>query len=177
MLTKCFSLSIRGAILNSSWGMNFATFIIKLCKGTISDYLEGKINYILKIDQLFNHKSKFFRIVRQISAFSVLVKLLITCLGGGLVEKMGIKLNHISLIAFRGRQNKFAKFWGWGGIEIVTTPTQPQLNSKVGCDAKMTLHHPSPTPTTQTQCPPYLSCSGPDFNQTLKIGLQDQQHQ
>ena len=83
MLTKCFSLSIRGAILNSSWGMNFATFIIILCKGTISDYLEGKINYILKIDQLFNHKSKFFRIVRQISAFSVLVKLLITCLEGG----------------------------------------------------------------------------------------------
>ena len=24
---------------------------------------------------------------------------------------------------------------------IVTTPTQPQLNSKVGCDTKMTLHH------------------------------------
>ena len=25
---------------------------------------------------------------------------------------------------------------------IVTTPTQPQLNSKVGCDMKMTLVHP-----------------------------------
>ena len=33
---------------------------------------------------------------------------------------------------------------------IVTTPTQPQLNSKVGCDMKMTLihHHPPPPPTT-----------------------------
>ena len=35
---------------------------------------------------------------------------------------------------------------------IVTTPTQPQLNSKVGCDMKMTLihhhHHPPPTTTT-----------------------------
>ena len=32
---------------------------------------------------------------------------------------------------------------------IVTTPTQPQLNSKVGCDMKMTLihHHPPPPPT------------------------------
>ena len=35
-------------------------------------------------------------------------------------------------------------------IQIVTTPTQPQLNSKVGCDTKMTLihhHHPPPTHT------------------------------
>ena len=39
-------------------------------------------------------------------------------------------------------------------IYIVTTPTQPQLNSKVGFDMKMTLNHhqpPPPPPTTQTQ--------------------------
>ena len=60
-------------------------------------------------------------------------------------------------------------------FEIVTTPTQPQLNSKVGCDTKMTLQ--TTPPTTQTQCPPYLRCSGPDFNQTLRIGLWDQQQQ
>ena len=36
---------------------------------------------------------------------------------------------------------------------VVTTPTQPQLKSKVGVDTKMTLyHHP---PTTQTQCHQY----------------------
>ena len=35
--------------------------------------------------------------------------------------------------------------------KIVTTPTQPQLNSKVGCDTKMTLiHHPPPPPPTTT---------------------------
>ena len=28
--------------------------------------------------------------------------------------------------------------------QIVTIPTQPQLNSKVGCDTKMTLVHPPP---------------------------------
>ena len=36
---------------------------------------------------------------------------------------------------------------------FVTTPTQPQLNSKVGCDTKMTLihhHHPPPPTTTHT---------------------------
>ena len=30
------------------------------------------------------------------------------------------------------------------GTVIVTTPTQPQLNSKVGFDTKMTLDHPPP---------------------------------
>ena len=36
-------------------------------------------------------------------------------------------------------------------ISIVTTPTQPQLNSKVGCDMKMTLiHHHPPTTTHHT---------------------------
>ena len=29
-------------------------------------------------------------------------------------------------------------------ISIVTTPIQPQLNSKVGFDMKMTLDHPPP---------------------------------
>ena len=44
--------------------------------------------------------------------------------------------------------------------DIVTTPTQPQLNSKVGCDTKMTLdHHPPPPPPPQTQCHQYISCS------------------
>ena len=33
---------------------------------------------------------------------------------------------------------------------IVTTPTQPQLNSKVGFDMKMTLDHHHPPPPTHT---------------------------
>ena len=34
-------------------------------------------------------------------------------------------------------------------VDFVTTPTQPQLNSKVGCDMKTTLHHHHhPPPTT-----------------------------
>ena len=41
-------------------------------------------------------------------------------------------------------------------VVIVTTPTYPQLNSKVGFDMKMTLDHPPPP--TQTQCQQYLSC-------------------
>ena len=42
-------------------------------------------------------------------------------------------------------------------ISFVTTPTQPQLNSKDGVDTKMTLdHHPAPT---QTQWHQYLNCS------------------
>ena len=65
--------------------------------------------------------------------------------------------------------------------DIVATPTQPQLNSKVGCDMKMTLihyhHHPPPPPTTQTQCQQYLSCYWFDFNQTLKLGSWDEQQQ
>ena len=40
--------------------------------------------------------------------------------------------------------------------DIVTTPTQPQLNSKVRCDMKMTLVHPPPP--TQAQCKQYISC-------------------
>ena len=61
---------------------------------------------------------------------------------------------------------------------FVTTPTQPQLNSKVGCDTKMTLiHQPQPPPPTQTQCYQYLSYSYPDFNQTLMVGLWNQQQQ
>ena len=45
---------------------------------------------------------------------------------------------------------------------IFTTPTQPQLNSKIGFDMKMTFHHHHPPP--QTQCRQY-----PDFNETLKV--------
>ena len=66
---------------------------------------------------------------------------------------------------------------------IVTTPTQPQLNSTVGCDMKMTLiHHPPPPPTThhpatQTQCQQYHSCYWSDFNQTLNLGSWDEQQQ
>ena len=52
-------------------------------------------------------------------------------------------------------------------------PTQPNI-TKVGFDMKMSLHHHHP-PTTQTQCHQYLSCSCPDVNQTLKVGLWDQQ--
>ena len=44
-------------------------------------------------------------------------------------------------------------FCDGGGVcrLFVTTPTQPLLNSKVGCDTKMTLihhHHHPPPPTT-----------------------------
>ena len=39
---------------------------------------------------------------------------------------------------------------------FVKTPTQPQLNSTVGFDTKMTLIHHHPP--TQTQCQQYLSC-------------------
>ena len=42
-------------------------------------------------------------------------------------------------------------------LHIVTTPIQPQLNSKVGCDTKMTLiHHPPTPPTTTPLLPPQL---------------------
>ena len=47
---------------------------------------------------------------------------------------------------------KSPKGRGRGPIEksIVTAPTQPQLNSKVGFDVKMTLdHHPPPHPQHQ----------------------------
>ena len=62
--------------------------------------------------------------------------------------------------------------------KIVTTPTQPQLNSKVGCDTQTTLSPPpTPPPTPQIQCHQYLSCSWPNFNQTLMVGLRNQQQQ
>ena len=43
------------------------------------------------------------------------------------------------------------------------------LNSSVGCDMKMTLHHHPPP--TRTQCHRYIHCNWPNFSQTLKIGL------
>ena len=55
------------------------------------------------------------------------------------------------------------------GTVIVTTPTQPQLNSKVGFDTKMTLDHHHPPPPPQTQFWQYLSCYWPDFDETLKV--------
>ena len=52
---------------------------------------------------------------------------------------------------------------------------QPQLNSKVGFDMEMTLDHHHHHHPPQTQCHQYLSCSWPNFTQTLKVGLWDQQ--
>ena len=72
----------------------------------------------------------------------------------------------------------FASYAQWQSkypIVIVTTPTQPQLNSTVGCDMKMTLHHHHHPPGTQR--PQYLSCYRPDFYQTFKVGFWDQQQQ
>ena len=55
----------------------------------------------------------------------------------------------------------------------------PQLNSKVGHETDFTPPPPPPPPPTthppHTQCHQYLSCAWPDFNQTLKVGLWDQQ--
>ena len=48
--------------------------------------------------------------------------------------------------------------------------TQPNITLD-GLDMKMTLHtHPTPPPTTQTQCQQYLSCYLPDFDETLNVG-------
>ena len=57
-------------------------------------------------------------------------------------------------------------------IHMVTSPTQSQLNSIVGFDTKMTLHHhqppaPPPTPQPETQHQQYLSCYWSDFDETL----------
>jgi len=59
------------------------------------------------------------------------------------------------------------------GKQIVTTPTQPKLNTtKVGLDTKMTLHqHQHHPPPPQTQRQQYLSCSCPDCNHTLIEGF------
>ena len=50
------------------------------------------------------------------------------------------------------------------------------LTRKLGVTRKWlyTTTHPPPT---QTQCRQYLSYSWPDFNQSLKVGLWDQQQQ
>ena len=61
--------------------------------------------------------------------------------------------------------------WNSAIFIFVTTPTQPQLDLKVGFDTKMTLHHHHHPPQPQTQCDQYLSCSCPYFNQILKVGL------
>ena len=41
---------------------------------------------------------------------------------------------------------------------------------------KMTLDHHHPPPPG-TQCQQYLTCSQPNFDQTLKVGFWDQQQQ
>ena len=46
--------------------------------------------------------------------------------------------------------------------------TTTQVNSTLGFDMKMTLHH---HPPPGTQCHQYLSCYWPDFEQTLKVGF------
>ena len=51
--------------------------------------------------------------------------------------------------------------------------TPPQLNSKIWHENDLR----PPPPSTQTQWHQYLSCSWPNFNQILKIGLWDQQRQ
>ena len=51
---------------------------------------------------------------------------------------------------------------------VCHNPNSTTTQLKVGVDF---------TPPTQTQCPQFLSCSGLNFNQTLKIGLWDQQQQ
>ena len=49
------------------------------------------------------------------------------------------------------------------------TSTQPQPNiTLVGLDMKITLH--TYHPTTQTKGQQYLSCYGPDLDETLKVG-------
>ena len=55
-------------------------------------------------------------------------------------------------------------------VLFVTTPTQTQRNSNVGFDTKMTFHHNHhhcPHHPPQTQCLEYISCSWPNFSQTL----------
>ena len=59
--------------------------------------------------------------------------------------------------------------------QIVTTQTQSQLNStkhKKSCVWHENYFTPPPP---QTQCKQYLSCSWPNFYQTLKVGFWDQQ--
>ena len=53
-------------------------------------------------------------------------------------------------------------------IKLLSKP-QPNLNTTVGFDMKMTLQTP-PHPTTETQCQQYLNCYWPDFDETLKVG-------
>ena len=47
---------------------------------------------------------------------------------------------------------------------------QPNLNTTVRFDLKMTLHTTPPPHPTQTQCQQYLSCYLSDFDETLKVG-------
>ena len=58
---------------------------------------------------------------------------------------------------------------------IVTTTTQPQLNSKVGFDTKMTLDHHPPTHPHKLNVSNISAVT--DFYQTFKVGFWDQQQQ
>ena len=53
---------------------------------------------------------------------------------------------------------------------LILSKPQPNLNTTVGFDNKMTLQTPPTQPTTQTQHQQYLSCYWPDFDETLKVG-------
>ena len=58
-------------------------------------------------------------------------------------------------------------------LSLILSKPQPNLNTTVGFDNKMTLQTPPtyPTPpTTQTQHQQYISCYWPDFDETLKVG-------
>jgi len=56
--------------------------------------------------------------------------------------------------------------------KLSQTPLSTQLKSWVWYKNDF-----RPPPTTQTQCHQYFSCSFSDFNQTLKVGLWNQQQQ
>ena len=63
-------------------------------------------------------------------------------------------------------------FLGWG-----LTVEERQEIMKTHKMLSFVITPPPTTTTTQTQCHQYLSYSWPDFNQTLKVGLWEQQQQ
>ena len=54
-------------------------------------------------------------------------------------------------------------------IICVTIPTQPQLNSKAGCDMKMTLIHHHHHPPHKLNVSNISAAYWPDFDETLKV--------
>ena len=57
----------------------------------------------------------------------------------------------------------------WSGL---LSKPQPQHNTTVGFDMKISLQ--TPPPTTRTQCQQYLSCYLSDFDETLNVGSWEQ---